>query len=296
VAAERVEMIRSMTGFARSDADGPGARLRWEIRSVNHRYLDLQLRLPDGLRPIEEECRAIVAAGPRRGKVDATLTVTLEASAMPQPEVDQGAARRLLEQVRAVSRDIERPADIDPLSVLRWPGVLREPEEAELELLFPAARESLTAAVAELQAARAREGEKILAMLDARCGEILEHVAAVRARLPEVLRDIRSKLTERVAALDLTANPERLEQELALLATKLDVSEELDRLDAHVAEVRDTFGKDEPIGRRLDFLIQELNREANTLASKSADTETTRLAVELKVAIEQMREQVQNVE
>jgi uncharacterized protein (TIGR00255 family) len=289
-------MIRSMTGFARAGADGPGARLRWEIRSVNHRYLDLQLRLPDGLRPIEEQCRAIVAAGPRRGKVDATLTVTLEASARPQPEVDQAAARRLLEQVKDVSHDIERPADIDPLGVLRWPGVLKEPEEAELESLFPAARESLTAAVAELQAARAREGEKILAMLEARCGEILEHVAAVRARLPEVLRDIRSKLTERIAALDLTANPERLEQELALLATKLDVSEELDRLDAHVAEVRDTFGKDEPIGRRLDFLIQELNREANTLASKSADTQTTRLAVELKVAIEQMREQVQNVE
>jgi uncharacterized protein (TIGR00255 family) len=290
-------MIRSMTGFARAGADGPGARLRWEIRSVNHRYLDLQLRLPDGLRPIEEQCRAIVAAGPRRGKVDATLTVTLEASARPQPEVDQAAARRLLEQVKDVSHDIERPADIDPLGVLRWPGVLKEPEEAELESLFPAARESLTAAVAELQAARAREGEKILAMLEARCGEILEHVAAVRVRLPEVLRDsIRSKLTERIAALDLTANPERLEQELALLATKLDVSEELDRLDAHVAEVRDTFGKDEPIGRRLDFLIQELNREANTLASKSADTQTTRLAVELKVAIEQMREQVQNVE
>ena len=180
--------------------------------------------------------------------------------------------------------------------MLRWPGVLREPEQAELESLFPAAREALTEAVAELQAARQREGEKIHAMLDGRCVEILDHVAAVRARLPEVHKEIRNKLQERLAALDVSANPERLEQELALLATKLDVSEELDRLQAHVAEVRDTFAKDEPVGRRLDFLIQELNREANTLASKSADTETTRLAVELKVAIEQMREQVQNVE
>jgi len=289
-------VIRSMTGFARAGADGPGARLRWEIRSVNHRYLDLQLRLPDGLRPIEEECRTIVAAGPRRGKVDATLTMTLEAAATPQAELDRDAARRLLEQVENISREIEQPAKLDPLGVLRWPGVLKEPEQADLESLFPAAREALTVAIAELQAARAREGEKILGMLDGRCAEILEHVAAVRARLPEVLGEIRGKLKERIAALDVSANPERLEQELALLATKLDVSEELDRLEAHVAEVRDTFVKDEPIGRRLDFLIQELNRETNTLASKSADTETTRLAVELKVAIEQMREQVQNVE
>lgn len=289
-------MIRSMTGFARAGAEAPGARLRWEIRSVNHRYLDLQLRLPEGLRPIEEECRAIVAAGPRRGKVDATLTITLDAAAAPQPELDRDAARRLLEKVEAVRREIEQPAAIDPLAVLRWPGVLKEAEQAELESLFPAAREALAAAVTELQAARAREGEKILAMLDARCGEILAHVDAVRARLPDVLRDIRNKLKERVEALDVASNPERLEQELAMLATKLDVSEELDRLQAHVAEIRATFGKDEPVGRRLDFLIQELNREANTLASKSADTETTRLAVELKVAIEQMREQVQNVE
>lgn len=289
-------MIRSMTGFARAGAQGPGARLRWEIRSVNHRYFDLQLRLPEGLRSIEEECRAIVAAGPRRGKVDATLTLNVEAAAAPAAELDRDAARRLLEQVDAVSRDIARPARIDPLSVLRWPGVLREPEQKDLEALFPAAREALAAAVEELQASRAREGSKILAMLEARCREILEHVAAVRARLPTVHADIRSRLRERLAALDVAANPERLEQELALLATKLDVSEELDRLEAHVAEVRDTFTKDEPVGRRLDFLIQELNREANTLGSKSADGETTRLAVELKVAIEQMREQVQNVE
>ncbi len=289
-------MIRSMTGFSRAGAEGPGARLRWEIRSVNHRYFDLQLRLPDGLRSIEEECRAIVAAGPRRGKVDATLTMTLEASASPLAELDRDAARRLLNQVKAISRDIEQPAGLDPLGVLRWPGVLKEAPQTELDALFPAAREALTSAVNELQAAREREGEKIFAMLDGRCAEILEHVAAVRSRLPDVHREIRTKLTERLAALDVTANPERLEQELALLATKLDVSEELDRLEAHVAEVRDTFDKDEPVGRRLDFLIQELNREANTLASKSADTETTRLAVELKVAIEQMREQVQNVE
>jgi len=289
-------LIRSMTGFARAGAKGPGARLRWEIRSVNHRYFDLQLRLPEGLRSIEEECRALVAAGPRRGKVDATLTMTLEASAAPLAELDRDAARRLLNQVQAISSDIEKPASIDPLGVLRWPGVLREPEQTEFESLFPAAREALSAAVAELQAARAREGEKILGMLDGRCEEILQHVTAVRERLPEVHEQIRSKFNERIAAFDVNANAERLEQELAMLATKLDVSEELDRLEAHVAEVRDTFGKDEPIGRRLDFLIQELNREANTLASKSADTETTRLAVELKVAIEQMREQVQNVE
>jgi uncharacterized protein (TIGR00255 family) len=289
-------MIRSMTGFARTGAEAPGARLRWEIRSVNHRYLDLQLRLPDGLRSIEEECRGIVAAGPRRGKVDATLSISLDASVLPAPELDQQAARRIIAQAEAVAAEMKTPAALEPLSLLRWPGVLKEPPASDLESLFPAAREALTSAVAELQAARGREGEKIAAMLESRCADILTQVAAVRARLPSVLSEIRRRQLDRLATLDIEANPERLEQELALLSTKLDVSEELDRLEAHVAEIRDTLEKDVPVGRRLDFLIQELNREANTLASKSADSETTRLAVDLKVVIEQMREQVQNVE
>jgi uncharacterized protein (TIGR00255 family) len=285
-----------MTGFARADTEAPGARLRWEIRSVNHRYLDLQVRLPDGLRSIEEDCRALISASVRRGKVDATLSMTLDEAALPAPEVDLALAKRVIDEAEIIAGEMARPGHLDPLSILRWPGVLKESRPTELEALYPAARDNLAVAVEELLAARLREGEKIHALLDGRCSEILEQVAAVRARLPAVLDSIRERMRDRIAALDIEANPERLEQELALAAQKLDVSEELERLEAHVSEIRTALQNDEPVGRRLDFLIQELNREANTLGSKSADKETTRHAVELKVLIEQMREQVQNVE
>ncbi len=288
--------ISSMTGFARVEADAGGARLRWEIRSVNHRYLDLQLRLPDGLRGIEEDCRSIVKAGASRGKVDAALNISLDAAALPMPELNLERAKQVIKQAEQVGAEIEAAADLDPLKILRWPGVLREAQQEELDWLFPAAKEILAQTVDEFCAARRREGEKIQALLEGRCEEILERVAAVRERLPLVLEEIRKRLLERIQAVAQGTDPERLEQEIALVAQKLDVSEELERLEAHVAEVRSALEKDEAVGRRLDFLMQELNREANTLASKSADAETTRHAVDLKVIIEQMREQVQNVE
>jgi uncharacterized protein (TIGR00255 family) len=203
--------------------------------------------------------------------------------------------RQIADQLQSVAGELRDPARVDPLAVLRWPGVL-ETEAAETKSLQPVVQAALEQAVAELCAARAREGEKILAMLESRCEEILRCVAAVKARLPEVQQEMRVRLTERIAALDVEPDSGRLEQELALLAQKMDVSEELDRLQAHVAEVRSALAQTEPVGRRLDFLMQELNREANTLASKSSDQETTRQAVDLKVVIEQMREQVQNVE
>ncbi len=288
--------ISSMTGFARVELDAGGARLRWEIRSVNHRYLDLQLRLPDGLRGIEEDCRSIVKSQASRGKVDASLNISLDAAALPLPELDLERAKQVIKQAEQVAGQMQAPSPLDPLKILRWPSVLREAEQEELDSLFPAAKESLAEAVAQFCAARRREGKKIQALLDGRCEEILTRVAAVRERLPLVLEEIRKRLLERVQAVAQGADPERLEQEIALVAQKLDVSEELERLEAHVTEVRNALAKDEAVGRRLDFLMQELNREANTLASKSADAETTRHAVDLKVIIEQMREQVQNVE
>ncbi len=187
-------------------------------------------------------------------------------------------------------------APLDPMDILRWPGVLQE-QETRLDALHPLALAGLERAVSDLAASRSREGVRMHDLLEGRCVEILARVAAVQARLPLVLQGIRERLAERVRSLVATVDNDRLEQELVLIAQKLDVSEELDRLGGHVAEFRATMQKqDEAAGRRLDFLLQEFNREANTLASKSADAETTRHAVDIKVLIEQMREQVQNVE
>lgn len=288
-------MIRSMTGFARVELQQGHTSLRWELRSVNHRYLDPSLRLPDSLRPHEAELRGVIASHVGRGKLDANLHLSTDAADASSLQLNLEVARQVIKVAESVAGELQNAAPIDPLSVLRWPGVL-EADEPETDALLPIVRKALDQAIGELCDARAREGEKISVMLASRCTEILQLVAQVRARLPQVLVDIRARLLDRIKALDLTPDPERLEQEIALLAQKMDVSEELDRLEAHVAEVRTTLTKSEPVGRRLDFLMQELNREANTLASKSADKETTRQSVDLKVIIEQMREQVQNVE
>ncbi len=288
-------MMHSMTGFARAESHDAGGQLRWELRSVNHRYLDIQFRLPEGQRHLEPELRELMAATLSRGKVDATLSLHNESSGAGKQRLNLEVARTIISQVEAVAGELQTPAPVDPAAILRWPGVL-EDEPAEDARLNQSITDTLANAVAELAAARAREGSKIEGLLESRCAEILELVADVQARLPDVLADIRTKLLGRIATLETQVDNDRVEQELVILAQKLDVSEELDRLQAHVAEVRATFDQAGPVGRRLDFLMQELNREANTLASKSADSETTRKAVDLKVIIEQMREQVQNVE
>jgi uncharacterized protein (TIGR00255 family) len=289
-------MIRSMTGFARSETRSPQGELLWELRSVNHRYLEVQIKLPEGFRALEPEARQVIARGVRRGKVDANLAMRMSGQRGSHGTVNMDYARQIITQAEELGRAMQRPAPLSPMAVLGWPGVL-EQEETKLDSLFPAALTGLERAVDELAASRAREGARIGDLLEARCAEISAGVVALRQRLPQVLAEIRVRLTERVRTLAANADPDRLEQELALLAQKLDVSEELDRLQAHVSEFRDTMHKNtEPAGRRLDFLLQEFNREANTLASKSADAETTRQAVDLKVLIEQMREQVQNVE
>ncbi|MDJ0926346.1 MAG: YicC/YloC family endoribonuclease [Gammaproteobacteria bacterium] len=288
-------MIHSMTGFARAETQHDRGQLRWELRSVNHRYLDMQFRLPEGFRSLEPEFRAVVAGQIKRGKVDATLNLELTRAGPAETRLNQDMAQRVIAYANSLGKELGSTAPLDPLALLRWPGVVEE-QEPDLESLSAVALDALRESVIDLRAARAREGEKIHQLLEGRCAEILRLVGAVQARLPDVLSAIRDRLTEKVETLASQANPERLEQELVILAQKLDVSEELERLQAHVAEVRAALSQDEPVGRRLDFLMQELNREANTLASKSADAETTRYAVDLKVVIEQMREQVQNVE
>lgn len=288
-------MLHSMTGFARHTSESPLGVLTCELRAVNHRYLDVQFRLPDELRPGEPDLRQVVGNAIRRGKVDCSLHFRRAAGSTRPLRVN----RALVEQIAAGSREVvelmPEAGKPDPLDVLRWPGVIEEAEIA-MEPLFEEARLAVDTALGALLEMRASEGRRIAELIDLRCGELLAIAGSVRQRMPAVLESVRVRQQERLARLDVQADPTRLETELALIAQKLDVEEELDRLEGHVSEIRSALASDEPVGRRLDFLMQELNREANTLGSKSADAETTRAAVDLKVLIEQMREQVQNVE
>ncbi|MDH3510354.1 MAG: YicC family protein [Gammaproteobacteria bacterium] len=288
-------MINSMTGFGRVERPMLDGQLQWEIRSVNHRYLEIQMKLPDGLRSMEHDFRRLISEKVKRGKLDAVLSLTKNDNDQTVTKLNAARARQVIDQLETLARQIKNPAAVSPMAILRWPGVLEE-ESIDPQTVIPLAQDALEAAVTELCKSRAREGTKVQKMLAERCVDMEALINDVRTRLPSVLVEIRKKLDQRVEALQVKLDNDRLEQELAIIAQKLDVSEELDRLAAHIDEVRSTLGDDKPVGRRLDFLMQELNREANTLGSKSADSETTRQVVDLKVLIEQMREQVQNVE
>jgi len=289
-------MIASMTGFARRETSGAWGTLICELRSVNHRFLETGFRLPDELRSLEHEFRQSFIHDLKRGKVDCTLTLRAAAGAERALELDAAALDRLLERLRELSARIPQGAStVSLIDLLRWPGVLRDADTGN-EALLRAARELVTATVKELVATRAREGMRLRDLIEQRCAALAQLVSQVQARLPEVHSRVRARLDERLAELQANVDRERLEQELALLLQRLDVDEELDRLLAHIEEIRRVIAGNEPAGRRLDFLMQELNREANTLSSKSQDLETTRAGVDMKVLIEQMREQVQNVE
>jgi uncharacterized protein (TIGR00255 family) len=289
-------MIRSMTGFARRERQGPWGTLACEIRSVNHRYLELSLRLPEDLRGLEGDARQAVSAALRRGKVD----VGVYLRGQPAPTGTLEINRALVDQLARTARDVAGIADsslaaVSPLELLRWPGVIREPEK-DLQPVQAAALELLHETVRELNESRAREGGRLREMLLGRCQSLQQTVEQLRERLPEIAARIRQRVGERVAQLGGSVDPARLEQELVLLAYKMDFAEELDRLGSHITETLQILDAKEPAGRRLDFLMQEFNREANTLSSKSQDADTTRAAVDMKVLIEQMREQVQNIE
>lgn len=288
-------MIRSMTGFARRERQGPWGTLVCELRTVNHRYLETSLRLPDELKALDNDIRQAVAAALRRGKVDANLYLKSAAGTQRSLELDQQLLEELIARVDQVRGQLKYPQPVSPLDLLRWPGVVRE-AEVDIKPVLSAALELVQEALNELNDTRLREGQRIRELLLTRCSTMRTQVLTVRARLPEVSKRMRERIVERISQLGTTPDPERLEQELVLYAHKMDVDEELDRLGAHLEEVTSVLSSPEPAGRRLDFLMQELNREANTLSSKSQDSETTRAAVDMKVAIEQMREQVQNVE
>jgi uncharacterized protein (TIGR00255 family) len=283
-----------MTGFARRERQFPWGLLAWELKTVNHRFLEMGFRLPEEFRVGEAEFRQSVAAAARRGKVECSLHFR-PAVAAGALEVDAVLLASLNERAKAIAAQAGPAARIDALDLLRWPGVIRDATRDHAPMVA-AAQALLAEALAELARFRDSEGGRLRDALEQRCGGLVEFAARVADRLPEVRARMRARLLERVAQLVADVDHDRLEQELAILAQRLDVDEEIDRLRGHVAEVRKTFDDREPAGRRLDFLMQELNREANTLSSKSQDIETTRAAVDMKVLIEQMREQVQNIE
>jgi len=288
-------MISSMTAFARQEVSHDWGLLTLELRSVNHRYLDLGLRLPDELRVLEGRIRELIQGRLARGKVDIQIRYQPEQHTAGNLQLDNTLLEQLAvatDQVRNYFWDC-RP--VSALEVLRWPGVLQLPQ-VDTEVLHAATLKLLEAALDDLQQGRRREGEKIKAMLEQRCQAILDIVEQMRALIPEIKQNWREKIQARLAEAPGELDPGRLEQEIVLMAQKIDVDEEMDRLSAHVEEVRRGLDSDKPIGRRLDFLMQELNREANTLGSKSVDARSGTASVDLKVLIEQMREQVQNIE
>ena len=288
-------MLHSMTGFARESVETDIGTLTWEIRAVNHRYLDFQFKLPEDLRPKEQAFRQQASASVGRGKVECALYFRRAVNEAAEMRVDTDLVEIIGNRISDITVKLPNVAAVNPIEILRWPGVVQQPE-VDVEPLFEEATELFDVALVSINKMRASEGARIAEMLESRCAEIEKIAASVRERMPQVLEATRARQKERVEALDVEADPARLEVELALIATKIDVDEELDRLESHLVEIREALQSEKPVGRRLDFLMQELNREANTLGSKSADTETTKAAVDLKVLIEQLREQIQNIE
>ena len=292
-------MLKSMTAFSRVQQSCENGEIVWEIKSVNHRYLEPGFKLPDDFKQLEPEIRQRLGKCISRGKLDINLRYKLERQAADTIQLNKEIVKTLRKVEQDVLAIVHEGQSLSVSDILRWPGVVDEADR-DFKPLQQLALDSLDEALTQLVANREREGAAIHEMISSRCHQVSDIVKQVQQRRPEVLEAMRQKwsnqLNDKLATWAETADNGRLEQELAMLAQKIDVEEELDRLQAHVSEVDAVLERDEAVGRRLDFLMQELNREANTLSSKSQDTETTRLAVDLKVLIEQMREQVQNIE
>ena len=287
-------MPRSMTAFARNTVDFSWGSITCELRSVNHRFLEAGFRMPETLRQVEMSLREIARKKLTRGKVDISLQVALN-NDDATVHIDMAVAGRTIEIAQTLASELLNPAPISPLDIMRWPGVLTE-QSVETENLHGAAIKTFTEAVDQLLEGRQREGDKLAEMIEERLCGIETQVAIVRENLPSILDHQRVRLNEKLENLRAQVDSDRLEQEMVIIANRADVDEELDRLAAHISEIRRVLKSEESIGRRLDFLMQELNREANTLGSKSIAGVTTQASVELKVLIEQMREQIQNLE
>jgi uncharacterized protein (TIGR00255 family) len=285
-----------MTAFARSDdADLITEELSWELRSINHRFLDLSIRLPEELRSLEPAVRERLQQNVQRGKIECTLRYIKNRSQQMAPNINQPLLQQLLSAATTIDAQLPHHGVYNIVELLRWPGLLIDPKP-DYDALSTRALHVLDCAITDLIAARQREGQRLQCFIEQRSDSLQQLIKQVRERLPNMLLESKQRLQQRCMELSGECDPARLEQEIVLLAQRSDTAEELDRLTAHLQEIQETLTTTGPIGRRLDFLMQELNREANTLTSKSPDTIVTRAAVDMKVLIEQMREQIQNLE
>ncbi|MGZ8097214.1 MAG: YicC/YloC family endoribonuclease [Methylosarcina sp.] len=288
-------MIRSMTAFAGNEAEIGDLTIDCEMRSVNHRYSDITIKLPDRMRFLETDIRSAIADKIHRGKIECSLSYRKQTKTGLNFLVNRDAVTALLAATKQIEELMPALSSFSALDVLAFPGIQQEPE-AGRDQLAQEITGLVNQTLAKLLEVREREGAQLRIMIEERCLSMQGHVASAKKRMPDVLQLIRNRLRDRVAEAVAQPDYERLEQELVLIAQKLDIAEELDRLETHINEVLRVLQQREPVGRRLDFLMQELHREANTLGSKSADKETTQISIELKVLIEQMREQIQNIE
>lgn len=288
-------MIYSMTAYARKEVKGDWGSAVWEIRSVNQRYLETYFRMPEQFRGLEPVLRERFRKRLARGKVECNLRFEANPAAKGELSINEALASQVIkaaEQVMHMTGELSR---INPFQVMQWPGVMETPEQ-DMDAVNKVLLEAFDGAMDEFIEARAREGENMKALIEQRLNAISAEVVKVRARMPEILEWQRERLFSKFQDAKVELDPSRIEQELILLAQKSDVAEELDRLDSHVKETTNILKKGGAVGRRLDFMMQEFNRESNTLASKSISTDITASGVELKVLIEQMREQIQNIE
>ena len=287
--------VRSMTAFAQRHQQHDWGNISWELRAVNQRYLDVHFKLPENWRSLEPALREALRKRLNRGKIEVGLRIAAAEGDGQKLQLDQALIQQLADAAGSINQSLNQQREINPLELLQWPGVIKQSDqdgEAQSKILLSLFEK----AIEELIATREREGADMKALVDQRLDGIEKITAEMRSRMPEIIQAQRAKLQARLDELKVELDPERLEAEIVLLAQKADVDEELDRLDTHVNETRRVLKKGGPCGRRLDFLMQELNREANTLSSKAIVTDSTQAAVELKVLIEQMREQIQNIE
>lgn len=288
-------MIHSMTAFSRQTSLLDWGTMVWEIRSVNHRYLEASFKLPDNMRRLENSLREELRRLLSRGKVECLLRLNFNASGKRQFNVDMDLLKQLIGAGETIQGQLRQASGINPLQLLQWPGVINE-AETDSEQINNLALTLFQKALEQLVESRQREGGQLKSFIEQRLQTVSDITAAIRRQLPTILKAQRDKLRERLEELKSELDTNRLEQEMVILAQKADVDEELDRLETHIKEVKRVLGNGGTCGRRLDFLMQEFNREANTLSSKSIVSDTTLAAVELKVLIEQMREQIQNIE
>ncbi|QHM73072.1 YicC/YloC family endoribonuclease [Mixta intestinalis] len=287
-------MIRSMTAYARRETKGEWGSAAWELRSVNQRYLETYIRLPEQFRSLEPVIRERLRNRLTRGKIECNLRFDADPSTQSALILNQTLAKQLLEAAQWVNQQ-NAGGEINPVDILRWPGVMSA-QEQDLDVINVALLETLELAIDDFITARESEGAALKALIEQRLEGVSAEVKKVRAWMPDVLKWQRERLVTKLEEAELQLDNNRVEQELVMMAQRIDVAEELDRLEAHVKETYNILKKKEAVGRRLDFMMQEFNRESNTLASKSINADVTASAIELKVLIEQMREQIQNIE